>query len=165
MAHRSRSESPEPDSLISKEKLNAIKSQLTIWGINMPKPTQAAIKLTQMFVIRANPYIRFPQGPPDFSCPEVAEAFLAMSRGRVMTTKCMKCVSGEGIWEQCVVVDGLFDGACANCHAMSNDRDCTCTVNQLFDGMIILAPPLHALLYDILKLEENIIDFISYFDR
>jgi hypothetical protein len=38
---------------------------------------------------------------------------------------CMHCTAGSGVWTECITVDGMFTGSCANCHYGSEGTRCS----------------------------------------
>ena len=54
------------------------------------------------------------------------EAFLAQIVGTEHAADpCTHCASGSGVFAQCVTVEGLFSGSCANCHYGSEGARCS----------------------------------------
>jgi hypothetical protein len=54
------------------------------------------------------------------------EAFLAQMVGTEhVTDPCAHCAPGSGVFAECVTVDGLFGGSCANCHYGSEGACCS----------------------------------------
>lgn len=59
------------------------------------------------------------------------EAALCQTRGDICEEPCLPCGRGNGIFAQCIVVPGQFDGACGSCrynarHAQCSLCNCTC---------------------------------------
>ncbi|KAH8692273.1 hypothetical protein BGW36DRAFT_431493 [Talaromyces proteolyticus] len=54
-----------------------------------------------------------------------SEAVMAQAVGVEVTTVCKRCKGGAGHFQQCVIVSGFFNGACANCHFGHRDVQCS----------------------------------------
>jgi hypothetical protein len=50
-----------------------------------------------------------------------------MTRGEVKTdgNECQQCAKGNGPWTTCVVLEGHFGGACANCQYPAQPNQCS----------------------------------------
>jgi hypothetical protein len=57
--------------------------------------------------------------------PSNFEAYLCQVTGILRSDACKNCSQGDGPWEGCVTMDGLFGSSCANCHFSSMDARCS----------------------------------------
>ena len=53
------------------------------------------------------------------------EAALAYSRGSEPIRECTTCSKGSGIFEKCIVLNGVFKRFCCSCHYNSKRRRCS----------------------------------------
>lgn len=53
------------------------------------------------------------------------EAALCQTRGDVSEEPCLSCSRGNGIFQLCITVPGLFDGACGNCRYNGSGSRCS----------------------------------------
>jgi hypothetical protein len=54
------------------------------------------------------------------------EALMAQRTGTAHPNRpCLHCAGGAGVWTECVTVNGLFGGSCANCHYGSEGARCS----------------------------------------
>ena len=72
---------------------------------------------------------------PNYNRSANHEAILAQSRGEEINEEdcCKKCKDGAGPFATCVIVEGEFSNACANCHYNSLGTSCSFRACKCFN--------------------------------
>lgn len=97
------------------------------------KPTAAFARLFKMERVRE---VVMREGKlPNYNRSANHEAILAQSRGEEINEEdcCKKCKDGAGPFATCVIVEGEFSNACANCHYNSLGTSCSFRACKCFN--------------------------------
>lgn len=84
--------------------------------------TMAAMPWKRPVALRPNKQCAIEEGPRR-NCNQ--EAALCQTRGDICEEPCQPCGRGNGIFAQCIVVPGQFDGACGSCRYNSKHARCS----------------------------------------